>query len=192
MKQAQRDAFRSRAAYKLIAIDEQDKIIGNGFTVVDLGAAPGSWSQVLSRRLKGNGRVLAVDLLPILPIHGVEVINGDFRSDETQHQIACALNQQAVDLVISDMSPNISGVSSADQAQAMHLVELTLEFCLCWLKSNGNCLVKVFVGEGFDEIIQKMRRLFVKVVTRKPLASRTRSREVYLLGFNLKKGRHVK
>lgn len=184
VKQAQKDGYRARAAYKLVEIDDKDKLIKPGMTVVDLGSTPGSWSQVVLQRLKGQGRIIALDILDMHPIVGVEFIQGDFREDKVLKQLENILQNKPVDLVIADMAPNISGVKDADQAGSAYLTELALEFCKDWLKPNGNFLVKVFIGSGFEEILQSMRLTFDKVVTRKPKASRDRSSEVYLLGLN--------
>jgi 23S rRNA (uridine2552-2'-O)-methyltransferase len=186
VKRAQREGYRARAAYKLIEIDDKDHLIKPGMTIVDLGAAPGSWSQVAVQRLKGNGRVIALDLLDIQPLAGVEFIQGDFREDEILLQLENKLAERQVDLVIADMAPNISGISVVDQAKAAYLTELALEFSIKWLKPGGHFLVKVFAGSGFDEIVKSMRDHFEKVVTRKPKASRDRSSEVYLLGLKRK------
>ena len=186
VKLAQKDGYRARAAYKLIEIDDKDRLIKPGMVVVDLGSTPGSWSQVAIQRLKGNGRVIALDLLPMVGIPGVEFIQGDFREDEILEQLEEKLNGQQIDLVISDMAPNISGISSVDQPNAVYLTELAVDFSLKWLKPEGNFLVKVFIGSGFEEIVKIMRDSFEKVVTRKPKASRDRSTEVYLLGLKRK------
>jgi 23S rRNA (uridine2552-2'-O)-methyltransferase len=186
VKLAQKDGYRARAAYKLLEIDDKDRLIKPGMVVVDLGSTPGSWSQVAIQRLKGNGRVIALDLLPMVGIPGVEFIQGDFREDEILEQLEEKLNGHQIDLVISDMAPNISGISSVDQPNAVYLTELAVEFSLKWLKPEGNFLVKVFVGSGFEEIVKIMRDSFEKVVTRKPKASRDRSTEVYLLGLKRK------
>jgi 23S rRNA (uridine2552-2'-O)-methyltransferase len=186
VKLAQKDGYRARAAYKLLEIDDKDRLIKPGMVVVDLGSTPGSWSQVAIQRLKGNGRVIALDLLPMVGIPGVEFIQGDFREDEILAQLEEKLNGQQLDLVISDMAPNISGISSVDQPNAVYLTELAVDFSLKWLKPEGNFLVKVFVGSGFEEIVKIMRDSFEKVVTRKPKASRDRSTEVYLLGLKRK------
>jgi 23S rRNA (uridine2552-2'-O)-methyltransferase len=186
VKLAQKDGYRARAAYKLIEIDDKDRLIKPGMVVVDLGSTPGSWSQVAIQRLKNNGRVIALDLLPMIGIPGVEFIQGDFREDEILEQLEEKLNGQQIDLVISDMAPNISGISSVDQPNAVYLTELAVDFSLKWLKPEGNFLVKVFVGSGFEEIVKVMRDSFEKVVTRKPKASRDRSTEVYLLGLKRK------
>lgn len=186
VKRAQKEGYRARAAYKLIEIDDKDKLIKPGMTIVDLGAAPGSWSQVVTQRLKGKGRVIALDILDMQPILGVEFIQGDFREEVILKALEEKLNNRPVDLVIADMAPNISGVKDVDQAGAAYLTELALEFSREWLKPHGNFLVKVFVGSGFDEIVKAMRAQFDKVVTRKPKASRDRSNEVYLLGLGKK------
>lgn len=186
VKRAQREGYRARAAYKLMEIDDKDRLIKPGMTIVDLGATPGSWSQVAMQRLQGNGRVIALDLLEMQPIAGVEFIQGDFREEAILNQLEEMLNSRAVDLVIADMAPNMSGISLVDQANAAYLTELALEFSLKWLKPGGHLLVKVFIGTGFDEIVRNMRIGFEKVATRKPKASRDRSSEVYLLGLKRK------
>ncbi|MBA3696359.1 MAG: 23S rRNA (uridine(2552)-2'-O)-methyltransferase RlmE [Methylotenera sp.] len=186
VKRAQKEGYRARAAYKLIEIDDKDKLIKPGMTIVDLGATPGSWSQVVVQRLKGQGRVIALDLLDMQPINGVEFIQGDFREEAILKLLEEKLNNKQVDLVIADMAPNISGIANVDQAGGAYLTELALEFSKDWLKPSGNFLVKVFIGAGFDEILQNMRQMFDKVVTRKPKASRDRSSEVYLLGLGRK------
>jgi 23S rRNA (uridine2552-2'-O)-methyltransferase len=186
VKRAQKDGYRARAAYKLIEIDDKDKLIKPGMTIVDLGSTPGSWSQVAVQRLKGQGRIIALDMLDMQPIAHVEFIRGDFRDDAVLKQLEIALNNKPVDLVIADMAPNISGVKDVDLAGSAYLTELSLDFCAAWLKPNGNFLVKVFIGAGFDDIVKTMRTQFDKVVTRKPKASRDRSSEVYLLGIGSK------
>ncbi len=186
VKRAQREGYRARAAYKLMEIDDKDRLIKPGMTIVDLGATPGSWSQVAIQRLQGKGRVIALDLLEMQPIAGVEFIQGDFREEAILNQLEKMLNSRAVDLVIADMAPNMSGVSLVDQANAAYLTELALEFSLKWLKPGGHLLVKVFIGTGFDEIVRNMRIGFETVATRKPKASRDRSSEVYLLGLKRK------
>ncbi len=186
VKRAQKEGYRARAAYKLIEIDDKDKLIKPGMTVVDLGCAPGSWAQVVKQRLKGSGRIIGLDLLEIEAIAGVEFIQGDFREEEVLKLLEEKLNNKPVDLVIADMAPNISGVKDVDQAGATYLTELALEFSHDWLKPKGNFLVKVFIGSGFDDIVKRMRSEFDKVVTRKPKASRGRSSEVYLLGIGRK------
>jgi len=186
VKRAQKEGYRARAAYKLIEIDDKDRLIKPGMTVVDLGAAPGSWCQVVQQRLKGQGRIIGLDLLDMHPIAGVEFIQGDFREESVLRELEEKLNNKPVDLVIADMAPNISGVKDADQAGALYLTELALEFSQDRLKPGGNFLVKVFIGTGFDDIIKRMRSEFDKVVTRKPKASRGRSSETYLLGLGRK------
>lgn len=186
VKRAQKEGYRARAAYKLTEIDDKDKLIKPGMTIVDLGATPGSWSQVVAQRLKGQGRLIALDLLEMEPIKGVEFIQGDFREEAVLKILEKSLNNKKVDLVIADMAPNMTGIADVDQAGAAYLTELALEFSKDWLKPSGNFLVKVFIGAGFDEILQNMRQMFDKVVTRKPKASRGRSNEVYLLGLGLK------
>lgn len=179
---AQKEGYRSRAAYKLLEIDEKDHLIKPGMVVVDLGATPGGWSQLAAARLKGHGRIIALDLLPFHPLAGVDFIQGDFRDDAVLKQLEDLLQGKAVDLVISDMAPNISGIASADQARAMHLAELAMEFALEHLEPGGSFLVKVFQGVGFEDFLKLMRSRFAKVATRKPKASRDRSSELYLLG----------
>ncbi|HEY3327256.1 MAG TPA: 23S rRNA (uridine(2552)-2'-O)-methyltransferase RlmE [Novimethylophilus sp.] len=183
VKRANKEGYRSRAAYKLMELDERDKLIRPGMTVVDLGAAPGSWSQVVVERLKGSGRVIALDLLEMQGLPGVEFIRGDFTEAEILARLEELLQDSPVDLVISDMAPNMSGVASIDQARAMYLAELSLDFAWQWLKPQGNFLVKVFIGSGFDELVRTMKPEFNKVVIRKPKASRDRSAETYLLGL---------
>ena len=186
VKRAQKEGYRARAAYKLIEIDDKDKLIKPGMVIVDLGSTPGSWSQVAVQRLKGQGKVIALDILDMTGIAGVTFIQGDFREEAVLKQLQTAINNKPVDLVIADMAPNISGVKDVDQAGAAYLTELALEFSKDWLKPNGNFLVKVFIGAGFDDIVKTMRLHFDKVVTRKPKASRDRSSEVYLLGLGRK------
>jgi 23S rRNA (uridine2552-2'-O)-methyltransferase len=183
VKRAQKEGYRARAAYKLIEIDDKDKLIKPGMIIVDLGSSPGSWCQVVVQRLKGQGKIIALDILEMTGLAGVTFIQGDFREDAVLKQLQEAINNKPVDLVIADMAPNISGVKDVDQAGATYLTELALEFSGEWLKPGGNFLVKVFIGSGFDDIVKKMRGQFDKVVTRKPKASRDRSSEVYLLGL---------
>jgi 23S rRNA (uridine2552-2'-O)-methyltransferase len=183
VKQAKKEGYRSRAAYKLIEIAERDHLLAPGITIVDLGAAPGGWSQVAIERLGPNGRVIAVDFREMLPLPGVTFVQGDFTEASVLAQLEETLGKCPVDLVISDMSPNISGIGMVDQARGMHLAELALDFSLTRLNSGGNFLVKVFQGSGFDEFLRIMRGSFNRVVTRKPGASRGRSSELYLLGL---------
>ncbi len=186
VKRAQKEGYRARAAYKLLEIDDKDKLIKPGMTIVDLGATPGSWSQVVTQRLKGNGRIIALDILDMQPIKGVEFLQGDFREESILKQLEQMLNNKQVDLVIADMAPNMSGIADVDQAGAIYLTELALDFSKSWLKPDGNFLVKVFIGAGFEALLHDMRQMFDKVVTRKPKASRDRSSEVYLLGLGKK------
>lgn len=182
VKRAQKEGYRSRASYKLLEIDTRDHLIQPGMRIVDLGAAPGGWSQVAAQILKGRGLILAIDLLQMPPLPGVTFIQGDFREEAALAEMQEILGTAPVDLVISDMAPNISGIDSVDQAKSMYLAELALDFTGEHLKPGGNFLVKVFQGEGFAEYIRAMREQFQQVVTRKPKASRDRSNEVYLLG----------
>lgn len=181
VQKAKAAGWRSRAAFKLLEIDEKDKLLKPGMTVVDLGAAPGSWSQVVAGRIKPNGRLVALDLLEMEPIHDVDFIRGDFREDEILQALEKTLAGRPVDLVLSDMAPNMSGVSVSDQARVMHLAELALDFCVHHLKPGGDLLIKVFMGSGFDALREQMRAEFSSVVVRKPAASRDRSAETYLL-----------
>jgi len=186
VQRAKADGYRSRAAYKLMEIDDRDRLIRAGESVVDLGAAPGGWSQVAAKRLKGNGRVFALDLLEMTPLAGVTFFQGDFREAEVLQQLEDALAGEKVALVLSDMAPNISGIAISDQARAMHLAELALEFARSWLKPEGALLVKVFHGHGYEDYVRAMREVFRTVATRKPEASRDRSSETYLLGRGLR------
>jgi len=178
---AQKAGYRSRAAFKLLEIDERDHLLKPGMVVVDLGATPGGWSQVAAAKVGTAGKVLALDLLPLDPLAGVTFIQGDFREDAVLQQLESELGGRPVGLVISDMAPNISGIVSADQARAMHLAELAMDFALEHLTPEGSFLVKVFQGAGFEDYLKLMRQSFSKVVSRKPKASRDRSSEVYLL-----------
>lgn len=184
VKRSQKDGYRSRAAYKLLEIQEKDKLIKPGQVVVDLGAAPGGWLQVARPLVGDQGLVIGLDLLPIDPIPGVTLIQGDFREDVLLAQLQQALDGRAVDLVISDMAPNVSGVTAVDQPRAMYLCELALDFCRQSLKPGGALVAKVFQGEGFDAFIRDVRSSFSRVATRKPRASRPKSREVYLVAGN--------
>ena len=178
---AKKEGYRSRAAYKLLEIDAKDNLLKPGTVVVDLGATPGGWSQVAAAKVGRGGRVIALDLLPLHPLAGVDFIQGDFREDAVLKQLKDLLHGQPVGLVISDMAPNMSGVASADQARALHLAELAMEFALEHLNPDGRFLVKVFQGVGFEDFHKLMRSRFARVTARKPKASRDRSSEVYLL-----------
>jgi 23S rRNA (uridine2552-2'-O)-methyltransferase len=186
VQKAKAEGYRSRAAYKLLELDKKDRLLAPGQLVVDLGAAPGSWSQVAAAKLGRRGRVVAVDLLPMEPLPGVQFIQGDFREQSVLDAILLALGGSKADLVICDLAPNISGIAVSDQARAMYLAELALDFARQCLKPGGSLLVKVFQGAGFTEFLVAMRQVFVKVASRKPEASRGRSNELYLLGKGLK------
>lgn len=186
VQEAKRLGYRARAAFKLIEIDARDRLLRPGQVVVDLGSAPGSWSQVAAAGLRGSGTVIALDLLAMDGMAGVEFIQGDFAEDMALAALEAALRGRQVDLVLSDMAPNMSGVASVDQARGMLLAELALEFAGKRLRAGGSLLVKVFQGEGFDEFRRQMREVFVTVGVRKPKASRDRSAEVYLLGTGRK------
>lgn len=208
VKLAQRHQYRARAAFKLIGIDEQDQLIKPGMTVVDLGSAPGSWSQVVRRRLAApslapdvrkaddlrseapqipvQGRIIALDLLPMDPIPGVEYFQGDFREQAVLDQLENLLQGEKVDLVLSDMAPNLSGVGVADAARMQDLAELSVDFASQWLKPEGALLIKVFHGSGYSQLVRLFKDHFAIVQPRKPRASRDRSAETYLLGRRLK------
>lgn len=186
VQQAKADGWRSRAAFKLMEIDDRDKLLRRGEVVVDLGATPGGWSQVAAKRVGDAGKVIALDLLEMTPIHGVDFIQGDFREDDVLRRLEDVVAGRKIGLVMSDMAPNISGVALMDQARAMHLAELGLEFALQHLKPDGAYLVKVFQGSDFEAFVKAMRAAFVTVATRKPKASRDRSAELYLLGRTLR------
>ena len=178
---AQQKGLRSRSAFKLLELQEKYKLVKPGMVVVDLGAAPGGWCQVVWPLTGESGRVFALDVLDMDPIHGVEFIHGDFTEDKALEQLEAALEGQEVDLVLSDMAPNMSGMATIDQAKAMYLAELALEFVKSHLKSGGDFVVKLFQGTDFDRYVREVRSLFNKVQVKKPNASRPRSREVYLL-----------
>ena len=186
VKRASAEGMRSRAAYKLQQINDKDKLIRPGMLVVDLGATPGGWSQVAARIVAPAGRVIAIDLLEMTGLPGVTFIQGDFAADNGLAALERERAGEKADLVLSDMAPNISGISLADQSRLIGLVELALDFAVNRLKPQGNFLVKVFQGVGFDEFVTAMRKAFAQVQTRKPDASRKGSREVYLLGRGLK------
>lgn len=186
VKRAQKEGFRSRAIYKLREIDERDRLFRSGLTVVDLGAAPGGWSQYAKDRVGPQGYVLGVDILPMDPLPGVEFIHGDFTEPAALESVSKALAERPVDLVLSDMAPNISGVGVSDQAKAMYLAELAVDFALTHLHPGGHLLLKAFQGAGFPELHRLMQTHFTKLLSRKPQASRARSREIYLLGKDFK------
>jgi 23S rRNA (uridine2552-2'-O)-methyltransferase len=186
VKRAQAEGWRSRAAFKLIQIDDKDKLLRPGMAVVDLGATPGGWSQVAAKRVGVSGKVIALDLLPLEAIRGVTFIQGDFREEVVEAELEKTLGNRSLDLVLSDMAPNISGVETSDQARSIHLCELAMEFAVKHLTPEGAFLVKVFQGAGSTEFHAAMRAAFQSVVSRKPDASRGRSSEMYLLGKGLK------
>lgn len=191
VKMAQQKGYRARAAFKLIEILDTEKLLRRGDLVVDLGSAPGSWSQVARERLAGpggvvDGRIIALDMLPMEPVAGVEFIQGDFREDDILKQLEDLVGSRAVDLVISDMAPNLSGVGIADAARIEHVCELAMEFALAHLKPNGALIVKAFHGTGFSQIVESYKRHFKRVVERKPKASRDKSSETFLVARDLK------
>jgi 23S rRNA (uridine2552-2'-O)-methyltransferase len=182
VKKAQEEGWRSRAAYKLAEIDRKDGLLKAGMRIVDLGAAPGGWSQYAAQKLQGRGQVVALDILPMDALLDVTVLQADFRETEALDQLREVLSDEPVDLVLSDMAPNMSGQDSTDQARAMYLAELALDFVDEVLRPGGAFLTKVFQGVGFDDYLRAMRERFDRVASRKPDASRARSREIYLLG----------
>jgi 23S rRNA (uridine2552-2'-O)-methyltransferase len=188
VKKAQAEGLRSRAVFKLEELIERDRLLKPGMRVVDLGAAPGGWSQLVRQRLGDSGTVVALDILPMQGIAGVDFIEGDFREEAVLRQLEERLGGQPVDLVLSDMAPNMSGVALADQIRAMDLAELALDFSRHWLKPGGAFLIKLFQGAGFDDYLRNLRAQFERVTMRKPKASRARSREVYALATGRKPG----
>ena len=187
VQRAQAEGWRSRAAFKLLELDDRDRFLRPGSRVVDLGAAPGGWSQVAVARVGPKGRVIALDLLAMEPIPGVTILQGDFRSEAVLGALRSEVGPRAIDVVISDLAPNVSGVAVVDQPRAMHLAELALEFAGECLVEGGTLVVKLFQGAGFDEVVTAARQRFKRVVVRKPKASRPESREVYLVaqGFHV-------
>ncbi|MBD8873513.1 23S rRNA (uridine(2552)-2'-O)-methyltransferase RlmE [Rhodanobacter sp. DHB23] len=186
VKKAQADGVRSRAVYKLEELVDRDRLLKPGMAVVDLGAAPGGWSQLVRQRLGDNGKVFALDILPMQGIAGVDFLQGDFREESVVQELEARLEGQKLDLVLSDMAPNMSGVAMADQIRAMALAELALDFSRQWLKPGGAFLIKLFQGAGFDDYLRSLRADFSRVTMRKPKASRARSREVYALATGRK------
>ncbi len=182
VKRAKREGYRSRAAYKLLELQEKDKLLNSGMHIVDLGAAPGGWSQVARQLVGERGKVIALDLLKMTPLTGVHFIQGDFTEANILEQLLTEINRKPVDLVLSDMAPNISGLKSVDQPKSLYLAELALECAQQILRPRGSFLVKVFQGEGVDNFVKIMRQKFQIVKIRKPMASRSRSPEVYVLG----------
>jgi len=186
VKQSQKDGYRSRAVYKLKEIDEKDHLLKPGTIVIDLGSAPGSWCEYLVRKLKGEGRIIALDILPMEPMDDVEFIQGDFLEDDVFQKLLDTLGNSQPDLVISDMAPNMSGQQAVDIPRAMYMSELALDLTQQVLKPGGGLLVKLFQGDGFDAYLKQVRAQFARVVMRKPRASRDRSREIYMLATGFK------
>jgi len=186
VKRSQIDGYRSRATYKLLEIDEKDKLIKKGQTVVDLGAAPGGWSQVVVNKVGDQGRVVGIDLLEIDPMYGAEFMQGDFADNAVYEDLMKMIDGDEVDLVISDIAPNVTGMNSIDQPKSIYLVELALDFATQVLKENGAFVVKVFQGAGFDDVVSNARGSFKRVVLRKPKSSRPKSREVYIVATGFK------
>ena len=188
VKQAQKDGYRSRASYKLIQLNEKDKLIRPGMLIVDLGSAPGGWSQVAAKLVGAKGKVIATDILPMDPLKNVDFILGDFTEQAVVDQILARLENRKPDLIICDIAPNISGIDVADQASSMYLVELALDMARQVLKSKGDFVAKVFQGAGSEAYLKELRRSFEKLLIRKPAASRPRSREVYVVAKGFKGG----
>jgi 23S rRNA (uridine2552-2'-O)-methyltransferase len=191
VKAATAQGFRARSAFKLIEIDDKDRLLKPGMTVIDLGAAPGSWTQVVRQRLAGpdgrlRGRIIALDVLPMDPLADVVFVQGDFREQEAADRLAAALEGGRADLILSDLAPNLSGIAVADAARGLHLLELALEFAILHLKPGGTLLVKAFQGSGFSQFVAELKKHFASVATRKPAASRAESAETYLLARRFK------
>jgi len=187
VQQAQREGYRSRACYKLLEIQQRDRLIRPGMTVLDLGSAPGGWSQVAIELVGHSGRIISSDILPMDTLAGVEFIQGDFTEESVFGQILDAIGDSPVDVVISDMAPNMSGMNAVDQPRSIYLVELALDMARQVLAPGGVLVTKIFQGEGFDELLRDARQSFASVLTRKPKASRPRSREVYLVAKGFKR-----
>ncbi len=183
---ARKEGWRSRAIYKLSEIDEKDRLFKPGMTIVDLGAAPGGWSQYAMHKVGHSGRVIALDILPMNSIAGVDILEGDFREETVLKELEAVLGGREIDVVISDMAPNTSGIKGIDQPRMMYLLDLAFDFAYHHLKPNGDFLMKIFQGEGFEEYLKQLRENFTKVLTRKPDASRARSAEIYLLARGFK------
>jgi 23S rRNA (uridine2552-2'-O)-methyltransferase len=186
VKQAQKDGYRSRASYKLIQLNEKDRLIRPGMLIVDLGSAPGGWSQVAANLVGAKGKVIATDILPMDPVKNVDFIQGDFTDPAVLDQILARLENRKPDLIICDIAPNISGIDIADQASSMYLVELALDMARQVLKTKGDFVAKVFQGAGSEAYVKALRRSFEKLLIRKPAASRPRSREVYVVAKGFK------
>lgn len=192
VKRSRQEGYRARSVYKLIELNEKEKLIRPGMCVVDLGAAPGSWTQVVREKLAGKdgevrGAIIAMDILPMDPIDGVTFLQGDFREQEVADKLTEIIGDKQVDLVLSDMAPNLSGIAAADAARCLLLNELALEFCLEHLKDNGVFVTKVFQGSGFSQYVETLKKHFKTVLTRKPEASRDTSAEVYMVAKHIKK-----
>ncbi len=187
VRRARKEGYRSRAVYKLKEIQQRDRLLQSGMVVVDLGAAPGSWSQFATEVVGGQNSIIAVDILPMATLNGVTFIQGDFREQEVLDKVSRVLAGRAVDLVISDMAPNSTGMKAVDQPRGMYLAELAVDFAMGHLKAHGNLLVKVFQGAGFDAMLKNLRGSFCSVQVRKPQCSRARSSEIYLLGRNYRR-----
>ena len=186
VRRAQQEGYRSRAIYKLVEIHQKDQLLKPGMTVIDLGAAPGGWSEYAVKKLGAKGRMIALDILPMEPIDGVEIIQGDFREDDVLAQLLDLIGESGADLVISDMAPNISGMEVVDIPRSYYLADLALDLAIQVLKPGGGLLVKLFQGEGFDDYQKALKQNFKRVVMRKPKASRARSREIYALATGYK------
>jgi len=186
VKLSQEKGYRARSAFKLEELHEKDDLLKNVNNIVDLGCAPGGWCQVARRKAPSNARIIGMDILSMEPIEGVEFIQGDFREESVLKELLTLVGQEKIDLVLSDIAPNLSGTFAVDQPRIMYLAELALDFCHQCLKQNGNYAVKIFQGEGFDEYLSELRKNFKKVVMRKPKSSRQRSREVYAVGLGFK------
>lgn len=186
VKQAQKDGYRSRASYKLLALNEKDKLIKPGMLVIDLGSAPGGWSQIASQLVGEKGKLIASDILPMDALPDVDFIQGDFTEESVFNEIMRVIDGRPVDVVISDMAPNLSGVAAADQAASIYLIELALDMAQQVLKPKGSFVAKAFLGEGYDDFVKQVREHFDTVLIRKPEASRARSREVYVVGKGFK------
>ena len=187
VRRAQQEGYRSRAAYKLLEIQDKDRLLAPGMRVVDLGAAPGSWSQIAARLVGAHGQVFALDQLAMEPLPGVRILTGDFRELDVLTALRASLGEVPVDLVLSDMAPNISGMAAVDQPRAVYLIELALELARETLKPGGGLVVKAFQGEGFDQMLRALRACFTTVASRKPKASRPESRELYLVAKGFKR-----
>jgi 23S rRNA (uridine2552-2'-O)-methyltransferase len=191
VRAATAQGYRARSAFKLVEIDDKDRLLKPGMTVIDLGASPGSWTQVVRQRLAGadgrlRGRIIALDILPMEPLPDVLAIEGDFREQEAADRLAAALEGGKADLILSDLSPNLSGIAVADAARGQHLLELALEFARAHLKPGGDLLVKAFQGSGYSQFVAELKKHFVTVAARKPAASRAESAETYLLARRFK------